>query len=59
LNFFDAKGVVEGLLNQLGMEASFEQSSDESLHPAKQAAIVIGGNRLGVIGELHPKVSDA
>jgi len=59
LDFFDAKGVVEGLLNQLGVEASFEQSSDESLHPAKQAAIVIGGNRLGVIGELHPKVSDA
>jgi phenylalanyl-tRNA synthetase beta chain len=59
LDFFDAKGVVEGLLNQLGVEADFEQSSDESLHPAKQTAIVIGGNRLGVIGVLHPKVSDA
>ncbi|MFQ6122649.1 MAG: phenylalanine--tRNA ligase subunit beta [Dehalococcoidales bacterium] len=59
LDFFDAKGVVEGLLNQLGVAASFEQSSDQSLHPTKQAAIVIGGNRLGVIGELHPKVSEA
>jgi len=59
LDFFDAKGVIEGLLNQLGVAASFEQSGDESLHPAKQAAIVIGGNRLGVIGELHPKVLDA
>ena len=59
LNFFDAKGVVEGLLNQLGVVTGFEQSSDKSLHPAKQAAIVISGNRLGVIGELHPKVSDA
>jgi len=59
LDFFDAKGVVEGLLSQLGVEASFEQGSDESLHPNKQAAIVIGSNRLGVIGELHPKVSQA
>ena len=56
LDFFDAKGVVEGLLSQLGIEASFEECSDVSLHPNKQAAIVIAGNRFGVIGELHPKV---
>jgi len=59
LDFFDAKGVMEGLLNQLGVEASFEQGSDESLHPSKQAALVVAGNRLGVIGELHPKVTQA
>jgi phenylalanyl-tRNA synthetase beta chain len=59
LDFFDAKGVVEGLLNQPGVEASFEECSDESLHPNKRAAIVIAGNRLGVVGELHPKVSQA
>jgi len=39
--------------------ASFEPSNDESLHPVKQAAIFIGNNRLGVIGELHPKVAEA
>lgn len=59
LAFFDAKGVMEGLLNRLGVEASFEQGSEESLHPNKQAALVIAGNRLGVVGELHPKVSQA
>jgi len=58
-DFYDAKGVVEGLLNQLGVAASFEECSDESLHPHKQAAIVIAGNRLGVLGELHLKVSQA
>ncbi|MDI6814697.1 MAG: phenylalanine--tRNA ligase subunit beta [Dehalococcoidales bacterium] len=58
-DFFDAKGVVEGLLNQLGVEAGFEQGSDQSLHPAKQAAIVVNGNRLGIVGELHPKVAKA
>ncbi len=56
VDFFDAKGVVAGLLCQLDVEASFEQSNDESLHPDKQAAIVIAGNRLGMVGEVHPKV---
>jgi len=59
LDFFDAKGVMEGLLNQLGVESSFEESSDESLHQSKQAAIVINGNKMGVVGELNPKVTQA
>ena len=59
LDFFDAKGMVEGLLSRLGVEASFEEGGDESLHLSKQAAIVIAGNRLGVVGELHPKVAEA
>jgi phenylalanyl-tRNA synthetase beta chain len=58
-DFYDAKGVVEGLLGQLSITASFEGSRDKSLHPAKQAAIVVGGNNLGVVGELHPKVLPA
>jgi len=58
-DFFDAKGVVEGLTSQTGVEASFAPASDESLHPAKQAAITVGNQRLGVVGELHPKVAKA
>jgi phenylalanyl-tRNA synthetase beta chain len=59
LDFYDAKGVVEGLLSQLGVEVNFEESRDESLHPVRQTAIVIAGNQLGVVGELHPKVLQA
>jgi len=59
VDFFDAKGVVDGLLSRLGVEASFEPGEDESLHPSKQAAIAIDNNILGVIGELHPKVAEA
>ncbi|MFC2002960.1 phenylalanine--tRNA ligase subunit beta [Chloroflexota bacterium] len=59
LDFFDAKGVVEGLLGRLGMAAGFERGKDESLHPRRQAAIVIDGSILGVVGELHPKVLTA
>ena len=59
LDFFDAKGVVEELLGQMNVEAGFEPGNDESLHPVKQAVIVVGGSRLGVVGELHPEVAGA
>jgi phenylalanyl-tRNA synthetase beta chain len=62
-DFYDAKGVVEGLLRHLGVAVNFEPSSDRGLHPARQAAIVIKDEglsvRLGAVGELHPKVADA
>jgi phenylalanyl-tRNA synthetase beta chain len=63
-DFYDIKGVVEGLFSHLDVVVSFEQSSDEGLHPARQAAIVLlrkDGRKVkpGVIGELHPKVADA
>jgi phenylalanyl-tRNA synthetase beta chain len=58
-DFFDAKGVVEGLLGRLGVAADFRPGDDESLHPAKQAAIVVGGKKLGVVGEVHQKVVEA
>ncbi len=56
VDFFDAKGVVGGLLNQLGVDAGFEPGKDESLHLNKQAAITISDTRLGIVGEVHPKV---
>jgi len=56
MGFFDAKGIVEGLLGQLGLDPSFARGSDEGLHSGKQAAIMVGDKRLGVVGELHPKV---
>ncbi len=58
-SFFDAKGVVESLLARLGTPASFEESSDDGLRPGAQAAIVVAGDKLGVVGELHPKVAEA
>jgi len=58
-DFYDAKGIVERLLSQLGIEYKFVKSNDESLHPVKQAAVVTGDSKLGIVGELHPKVLQA
>ena len=59
LEFFDAKAMLEGLFRRLGIAASLKPGDDESLHPTHQAVIVIGDKEIGVIGELHPKVTEA
>jgi phenylalanyl-tRNA synthetase beta chain len=59
LDFFDAKGVVENVLNELGLKASFENSDDEGLFPGRGANIMVEDDRMGILGELHPKVARA
>lgn len=56
VDLYDAKGVAEGLLSGLGAVASFLESNDESLAPGKRADILINGSKVGVLGEVHPKV---
>ena len=57
IDFFDAKGIVEGLLAYIGVTPRFEASADVSLHPVYQAAVTIDGKNLGLVGELHPAVA--
>jgi phenylalanyl-tRNA synthetase beta chain len=58
LDFFDAKGIAENIFNQLGLKASFENSDDECLFPGRRANIIVD-DRIGILGELHPKVAQA
>jgi phenylalanyl-tRNA synthetase beta chain len=63
-DFFDVKGAMEGLFQKLGIDISFDKSEDQTLHPARQAAVIIRekGKKpvaIGVIGEVHPKVAAA
>jgi phenylalanyl-tRNA synthetase beta chain len=55
-DFYDAKGMVEGLLAKWGIIAVFEKSADKGLHVSRQAAVTIDGTPVGVIGEVHPAV---
>ena len=59
VDFFVAKGVLETILSRFGLAVSFEAGEDESLCPGRVANVVVGNEQLGVIGELHPKVSGA
>jgi phenylalanyl-tRNA synthetase beta chain len=57
LDFYDLKGVVEGLLSELHVTATFRPAVVPMLHPGKGAEIVAGERVLGVLGELHPRVA--
>ena len=56
LDFFDAKGVVETVIERLGLTPLFQRGDDPLLHPGRTAGVVIGGETVGVVGELHPSV---
>ncbi|MFC1927458.1 phenylalanine--tRNA ligase subunit beta [Chloroflexota bacterium] len=59
LDFFDAKGVVESFLNQLGLKASFEHSDDEGLYPGRGADVIVEDDKVGIVGDAHPRVVQA
>ncbi|HEX2089812.1 MAG TPA: phenylalanine--tRNA ligase subunit beta [Actinomycetota bacterium] len=58
-DFFDAKGVVESVMDDLGVERwELGPPLDRPFHPARSASVVIRGQRAGVLGELHPAVAE-
>ena len=59
-DYLDLKGVVENALEALGLSrVIFARESDNpSYHPGKTAAIMIGNKKAGVLGEVHPDVSE-
>lgn len=60
VDFYDLKGVVETLLEDLGIkDYSFISAENSSLHPGKTAAVVVGEKNIGIMGEIHPAVLEA
>jgi len=53
VDFFDVKGDVEALFAPA--VARFVAAPHPALHPGRSAAIELDGERIGIIGELHPR----
>lgn len=53
VDFFEVKGDVEALLAPL--RPSFERVDHPALHPGRAASVIVNGQSVGVIGELHPR----
>ena len=53
VDFFDVKGDVEALLAP--RRATFEAAEHPALHPGRCARVVVDGQAVGFVGELHPK----
>jgi phenylalanyl-tRNA synthetase beta chain len=60
VDFFDLKGVIEGLLDGLHITgASYERLEHDTYHPGRSALLNVQGTPIGVFGELHPLVAQA
>ncbi len=60
-NFFTAKGVVEGILNNFCKDCNVEyvRSNKPFLHPTRSADVIIDGVEVGYVGQIHPEIIDA
>jgi phenylalanyl-tRNA synthetase beta chain len=56
---FDGKGVVEAVLGDLGIAWGVGAPAGEPFHPGRSSAIEAGGDTIGAVGELHPRVAAA
>ncbi len=59
LDFFDAKGAVEALLDDLGVEGAFTPEEEYALLAGHTAAISVGEEAVGVVAQVHPDVAAA
>jgi len=62
VDFFDLKGMVEELLSKLGVgkpHVRFEPAEAATFHPGRCARLLIRGEELGILGEVHPQVAEA
>jgi phenylalanyl-tRNA synthetase beta chain len=57
-DFFMAKGVIEAVLSRLKIEVDYQRGLDTTLHPVNQADIISAGHKIGVVGEIHPRVRE-
>ena len=56
-DFFDLKGLVEGMLEGCGITEYAMQKTDlPTFHPGRNAAVLLGDTQVGTFGEVHPEV---
>ncbi|WP_077615494.1 phenylalanine--tRNA ligase subunit beta [Caenibacillus caldisaponilyticus] len=57
VDFYAAKGVLEGLFDQLGLTERIEYraaSERTGMHPGRTADILLDGKVIGFVGQVHP-----
>ena len=54
--FTEAKSLVQGLMRDAGKDCEVEAAEDPNFIDGRCAAVRVGGARVGVFGEVHPRV---
>lgn len=59
LDFFDLKGIVQGLFDMLHIsDVKYTPLEETIFHPGKCARLTVGDELVGMMGELHPVVKE-
>ena len=54
----DASGILEALMDELAIaDWSLGEAVNGPFHPGRSAAVLVGGERAGVVGEIHPRIA--
>ncbi len=57
-DFFDMKGIIEGIASSLNTEFEFEPCEKPFLHPGITAKILCDGTEIGYLGLVSPEVAE-
>jgi len=57
VDFFDIKGVADGLVEWAGLQGvTLRRADDPVLHPGQSANIMVAGEAVGRVGRIHPEI---
>ncbi|MCP8967400.1 phenylalanine--tRNA ligase subunit beta [Ectobacillus ponti] len=58
VDFYVAKGILEGLFDTLGVadRIAYKAGKRDGMHPGRTASILLEGEEIGFIGQVHPEV---
>lgn len=60
VDFFYVKGILEMIFDKLGLSADYQTYQGlSSLHPGRTAKIMISGQTVGYLGQVHPQTAKA
>jgi len=57
VDFYDAKGLVENIFERIGLEPEWRPAEEQGLLRGRTAALLLDGEEVGVLGEVHPSTS--
>lgn len=59
-DFYLCKGLVESVLDALGIEGvHYAEANDPLLHPTRGAKVLVGNRPIGIVGEVAPDVRES
>lgn len=60
VDFYHLKGILDMMVSQLGIALGYEPVSDmPDMHPGRTARLMIGGEEVGFVGQVHPEITRA